>query len=63
MQALSRANQPTNEIVRRLAIIIQGEIISAPNLNGVIGGRLKIEGNFSHEFVQQIVRKVRSAGQ
>lgn len=62
MRELTSANRPTG-IERQMAIIIQGEVLSMPNLKGTIADRFVIEGDFTKEYVEGIVRKVRTAGQ
>lgn len=45
---------------RQLAIILDGEVHSAPSINDVIGGRGMIEGNFTDEEVEQFITALRS---
>lgn len=55
MFALTGANQPTGEFSRRMAILLDEVILSAPNLNGRISGNGLIEGNFTERDVQRLV--------
>ncbi|XZE22174.1 protein translocase subunit SecD [Pirellulaceae bacterium SH449] len=55
MFALTGANQPTGEFSRRMAILLDEVILSAPNLNGRISSNGLIEGNFTEREVQRLV--------
>src|SRR5581483_10661861 len=57
-------NQPSGDpkVFRHLAIILDGEIISAPSLNAVIdtNGIIESPGGFQKEYVDKIVQLLRS---
>lgn len=63
MEELTRRNMPTEFYKRLMAIIIQGEILSMPIVQTVIRDRFMITGTFTREYVDEVVRKVRTAGQ
>jgi SecD/SecF fusion protein len=46
---------PATGLQRRLAIILNGEIMTAPSIQSTIGDRGEISGNFSEEDVHDLV--------
>lgn len=63
MHQLTAANV-SDHVNRHMAIIIQGEILSAPTVQSAIGEHFQISGDtFTVEYVDEIVRRVRTAGQ
>jgi SecD/SecF fusion protein len=59
---LTEKNKPDKErdLYRQLAIILNGELISFPRLNAVISDRGIIEGDFDINYVNEIVKLLRS---
>jgi preprotein translocase subunit SecD len=53
---LTNANLPTEGFSRRLGIILDGDLYSAPTIHSAIYDRGEITGNFSHEEVEDLVR-------
>jgi preprotein translocase subunit SecD len=55
MLALSSANQPTpSGQVRRLAIVVDGKLVSAPTLQGVVSNKATITGRFSRTEAEDL---------
>ncbi|MFN7841100.1 MAG: protein translocase subunit SecD [Pirellula sp.] len=55
MLALTGANLPTGEFKRRMAILLDEVVLSAPTLNAHISSNGVIQGNFSEREVQRLV--------
>ncbi|WP_339746727.1 protein translocase subunit SecD [uncultured Maricaulis sp.] len=54
--ALVFGDMTRNNVGKRFAIVLDGEIITAPNIRGpILGGSGIIEGNFTYETAQQLV--------
>ncbi|MEM7478616.1 MAG: protein translocase subunit SecD [Planctomycetota bacterium] len=60
MLRLTAANQPDGAFKRRMAIIMDKEVLSAPNLNSAISTQGVIEGNFKKEEVEFLVTILRA---
>jgi preprotein translocase subunit SecD len=64
LHELTERNRPTGadeDVFRRhLAVILDGQIMTAPSLIGVIGERAQITGNFTPQEVDQIVLILRA---
>lgn len=60
MLRLTAANQPDGNFHRRMAIIMDGRVLSAPQLNSPISTNGVITGNFSREEVDFLVTILRS---
>lgn len=60
MFQLTAANQPDGNFRRRMAIILDERVLSAPSLNSAISDRGIIEGNFTREEVDFIVQILRA---
>jgi SecD/SecF fusion protein len=60
LAALTGINQPDQGFRRRMAIILDGRVLSAPNLNSTIRDQGQITGNFTSEEVDFLVRILRS---
>lgn len=60
MELLTRANQPSDDFRRHLAIVFDGRVYSAPSINAVIGGDIVIEGDFEQDEVNTIVKLLES---
>ncbi|MFH5802600.1 protein translocase subunit SecD [Alienimonas sp. DA493] len=54
-QALTSANLSTDALRRRLAVVLDEEVRSAPGINGVISSSGVIEGDFTSAEVDEIV--------
>jgi len=52
--------QSGNNINNQLAIVLDGEIISAPNIETQLGNSFIIKGNFNQQEVQDLVIKIKS---
>jgi len=52
--------QSGQNINNQLAIVLDGEVISAPNIKSQLNDRFIIEGNFSQQEVQDLVVKIKS---
>ncbi len=57
---LTVRNEPTENVYRHMAIILDGRVLSAPRLNGAISDQGLIEGNFSNEEVDFLINILRS---
>lgn len=44
-----------------MAIVLDGEVISAPTLRSVIGRQAQITGSFTEDQIKQIVERLRAA--
>ncbi len=55
MLALTGANLPTGEFKRRMAILLDEKVLSAPTLNAHISSSGVIQGNFTEREVQRLV--------
>jgi SecD/SecF fusion protein len=55
MLALTGANLPTGEFKRRMAILLDEVVLSAPSLNAHISSQGVIQGNFTEREVQRLV--------
>lgn len=55
MLALTGANLPTGEFKRRMAILLDDVVLSAPSLNAHISSQGVIQGNFTEREVQRLV--------
>lgn len=60
MLAMTSRNVPDGEFHRRMAIIMDKKVLSAPNLNSPISNSGQISGNFSKEEVDFLVTILRS---
>ncbi|GIW96823.1 MAG: protein-export membrane protein SecD [Pirellulaceae bacterium] len=60
MLRLTAANQPTGSFHRRMAIIMDGKVLSAPQLNSPISTSGIITGNFTKEEVEFLVTILRA---
>ncbi len=60
MLKLTAANQPTGNFHRRMAIIMDGKVLSAPQLNSPISTSGIITGNFTREEVEFLVTILRA---
>jgi SecD/SecF fusion protein len=60
MFQLTAANGPDGNFHRRMAIILDERVLSAPQLNSAISDRGIIEGNFTREEVEFIVQILRA---
>jgi SecD/SecF fusion protein len=58
--ALTAANQPDGNFKRRMAIILDGRVLSAPSLNSPISSNGIIEGRFTKDDVDFMVSILRS---
>jgi SecD/SecF fusion protein len=63
-QDLTTKNRPTgskgSEMLRHLAIVLDGQIVSAPVIHDVIRSEGQISGNFTQKEVQRLVRILRA---
>lgn len=59
---VTNANKPDQEgrVTRQLAIILNGELISFPNIQSAISDRGQISGDFDQSYVNEIVKLLRS---
>ena len=55
MQALTAANLSTDALSRRLAVVLDEEVRSAPNIQGAISSSGQITGDFTEAEVDEIV--------
>ncbi len=53
MQVLSGAN-----LRRSMAIVVQGEVISAPTIMAAISNKVQITGSFTKEELQQLKQAI-----
>ncbi|QDV22685.1 protein translocase subunit SecD [Aureliella helgolandensis] len=60
MTAMTAVNNPIGNFHRRMAIIMDKKVLSAPNLNSTISGNGQITGNFTKEEVDFLVTILRS---
>jgi SecD/SecF fusion protein len=60
MVRLTSVNQPIGEFHRRMAIIMDGKVISAPQLNSPISSQGQITGRFTRDEVEFLVTILRS---
>ncbi len=60
MMKLTSANQPTGGFHRRMAIILDGNVLSAPQLNSPISSSGQITGNFTREEADFLVTILRA---
>jgi SecD/SecF fusion protein len=60
MKALTTQLKPRGAVKRKLAIILNGQIYSAPNVQSPIDGHGEITGRFTKEEVQRTVNVLRS---
>ena len=60
MLELTAANRPDGNFHRRMAIIMDDKVLSAPNLNSPISNSGQITGNFTQEEVEFLVTILRS---
>ena len=63
-QALTTENQPTGSdpktsFKRILAVILDGQVRSAPTLNAIISSQGQITGDFSQKEIDDLVRILR----
>jgi hypothetical protein len=63
--ALTEENRPDEggRHFRHIAIIIQGKLFSMPALRSPIRDYFQITGDFTHEYVKEVVSRIRTAGQ
>lgn len=59
---LTNDNKPDNRRVRNMAILIQGKLFSMPTLQAVLTERFQISGDFTQEYVNEVVSRIRTAG-
>jgi len=57
---ITRRNKPSNNVKRRLAILLDEKIVSAPGLEGEITSRGQIHGKFDRKSVDRLVQILRS---
>ena len=57
---ITRRNKPSNNVSRQLAILIDGEIVSAPSIRSEITARGQITGDFTRKEVEEQVKILRS---
>jgi SecD/SecF fusion protein len=60
LQSLTYMNRPENGIKRRMAIVLDGRVLSAPNLNQPISSQGVITGNFTNEESDYLVNVLKS---
>jgi SecD/SecF fusion protein len=60
LQSLTYMNRPENGIKRRMAIVLDGRVLSAPNLNQPISSQGVITGNFTSEECDYLVNVLKS---
>ena len=60
MGSLTGANRPEGDFKSRMAIIMDGAVLSAPNLNSMINTEGIINGNFTKEEVEFLVTILRA---
>ena len=60
MLKLTSRNSPDGAFKRRMAIVMDGRVLSAPELNSAIGAQGVIQGNFSKEEVDFLVTILRA---
>lgn len=60
LQSLTYMNRPENGIKRRMAIVLDGRVLSAPNLNQPISSQGVITGNFTNDESDYLVNVLKS---
>ena len=60
MGEMTERNRPTAMNLRNMAIIMDGDIVSMPTLNGILRERGQITGSFDIDSVKQLVRILQS---
>jgi len=60
LQSLTYTNRPENGIKRRMAIVLDGKVLSAPNLNQPISSQGVITGNFTSDECDYLVNVLKS---
>ena len=60
LQSLTYTNRPENGIKRRMAIVLDGRVLSAPNLNQPISSQGVITGNFTSDECDYLVNVLKS---
>jgi len=60
LQSLTYTNRPENGIKRRMAIVLDGKVLSAPNLNHPISSQGVITGNFTSDECDYLVNVLKS---
>lgn len=64
LHELTQENKPSDDpqVTRQMAIIVEGRVFKMPNLQSAIGERFQISGDFTKEYVKEVVTRVRTAG-
>ena len=62
-KAFSELSQDLAGTERQFAVVLDGEILTAPTMNGLItNGQAQIEGNFTEEAAKELARRLEAGG-